>query len=109
MAATTATAQYRQALTRCRPCVWVRMNIPGSNRAVIVDAAFTPPISRMATPERAQPPTTAAGRPRPREVTRGRTAQGASRPGKAPADVEPITMVTVGPKAQATPASLQGL
>ena len=74
----------------------------GTTSAQIVDTAFTPPISAMATPERAQP----ARRPRPRNaVTRGSTAHGTTRPGRAAADVDPITIVNVGHSANTVPAS----
>ena len=65
--------------------------------------ALTPPMSMTATPERAQP--TSRDRRSSSMVTRGRIAQGTSSPGRAAADVEPMTIVNVGHSTNATPAS----
>ena len=90
-------------MTRCRPRVCVTRYSAGTTSAQIVDTAFTPPISAMAMPERAQPART--GR-RPRKaVARGSTAHGTSRPGRAAADVDPITIVNVGHSTNTVPAS----
>ncbi len=73
-----------------------------------MDTAFTPPIAMMATPERAHAP--AIGPPRwRRALTRGKTAHGARRPGRTAAEVEPTTMVNVGHRAKAMPASSREL
>ena len=90
-------------MTRCRPRVCVSRYSPGTTSAQIVDTAFTPPISATAMPERAQPARTD---PRPCNVlASGSTAHGTSRPGRAAADVDPITIVNVGHSTKTTPAS----
>ena len=68
-----------------------------------MDTAFTPPISATAMPERAQPARTD---PRPCSVlASGSMAHGTSRPGRAAAEVDPITIVNVGHSTKTTPAS----
>src|SRR6266704_5972450 len=93
VAATAAAAQQRLSETRFLPLVLVRMNSAGSISALSVETAFTPPISKMATPERAA----ASADERPLAAdTRGSTAHGASRPGRTAAEVDPMRMVNVG-------------
>ena len=60
-----------------------------------MDTALTPPIAATDRPESAT--ARPAGRPRTAPI-RGRIAQGTTSPGKAAAEVDPITMVNVGHK-----------
>src|SRR5712691_12406933 len=102
VAATTAAIHQRLSETRFLPLVFVRMNSAGSTSALSVETAFTPPISKMATPERAA--AIAAERPLAAD-TRGSAAHGASRPGRTAAEVDPMTIVNVGHRAKTPPAS----
>ncbi len=74
----------------------------------MVTVAFTPPMSRTTAPERAAGPTTPPfpiTPPFPRTAaTSGRTVHGASIPGSAEAEVDPITIVNVGHSANVSPA-----
>ena len=68
----------------------------------MVTVAFTPDMHSTTAPERAAGPTTP---PLPRTaVVSGSTAHGASIPGSAADDVDPITMVNVGHSANTSPA-----
>ncbi len=64
-----------------------------------MDTALTPPMPSTATPDRA-----AAVSGERRSPTRGRMAHGTSSPGRAAADVEPMTIVNVGHRAKTAPA-----
>ena len=78
------------------------MNSPGSSSASMVTVAFTPDMHSTTAPERAAGQTTP---PRPRTaVVSGSTAHGASIPGSAADEVDPITMVNVGHSANTSPA-----
>ncbi len=79
------------------------MNRPGSSSASSVTVAFTPDMHSTTTPERAAALTTPPG-PRTAVVS-GSTAHGASIPGSAADEVDPITMVNVGHRANTRPAS----
>ena len=67
-----------------------------------MDAALTPPIAATASPDSAT--ARPAGRPRT-APTSGRIAQGTTSPGKAAAEVDPITMVNVGHRTKIVAAS----
>src|ERR1700722_8559359 len=78
------------------------MNRPGSSSAAMVTVALTPDMHNTKAPDRAAGQTT---RPGPRTaVTSGSTAHGASMPGSAADEVDPITMVNVGHSAKTSPA-----
>ena len=82
------------------------MNRPGSSSASRVTVAFTPDMHSTTTPERAAARTTPPGARGPRTaVVSGSTAHGASIPGSAADEVDPITMVNVGHRANTRPAS----
>ena len=70
----------------------------------MVEVAFTPPMHSTTAPERAAAQTPDPAAPRT-AVTSGSTAHGASMPGSAAAEVDPITMVNVGHSANTSPAS----
>src|SRR3984893_13628944 len=80
------------------------MNRPGSSSASMVTVAFTPDMHSTTAADRT------AGQskdqnPRPRTAhTSGSTAHGASIPGSAADEVDPITMVNVGHSANTSPA-----
>ena len=68
----------------------------------MVTVALTPDMASTTAPDRAAGPTTPPG---PRTaLTSGSTAHGASMPGSAADEVEPITMVNVGHRAKTSPA-----
>ena len=66
--------------------------------------AFTPDMHSTTAPERAAAQTTPPRGPRTAVVS-GSTAHGASIPGSAADEVDPITIVNVGHRAKARPAS----
>src|SRR5215471_11416589 len=85
------------------------MNRPGSSSASMVTVAFTPDMHSTTAPERAAGPATPA---HAREAGRtalvsGSTAHGASIPGSAADEVDPITMVNVGHSANTSPARMR--
>ncbi len=102
VASATAPAQQPPSLSSRRPRAWVTMNSAGKIRASSVEVALTPPMHSTATPDRATAPAT--GPPRA-ALTSGSTAHGASSPGSSPAEVDPITIVTVGHRVKASPAT----
>src|ERR1700747_1911971 len=77
------------------------MNSPGSSSASMVTVAFTPDMNTATAPERAAEKTTDDPRT---AKTSGSTAHGASTPGSAADEVDPITMVNVGHSANTSPA-----
>ena len=72
----------------------------------MVTVAFTPDMHSTTAPERAAAQTTPPRTRGPRTaVVSGSTAHGASIPGSAADEVDPITMVNVGHSANTRPAS----
>src|SRR5690348_1594660 len=82
------------------------MNRPGSSSASMVTVALIPDMPSTTAPDRTAGQTAdrkedqTADRPR----TSGSTAHGASIPGSAADEVDPITMVNVGHNANTSPA-----
>src|ERR1700723_701671 len=79
------------------------MNKPGSSSASMVTVAFTPDMHSTTAAERKHDQTSKP--PRRTAATSGSTAHGASIPGSAADEVDPITMVNVGHSANTSPAS----
>src|ERR1700722_12576678 len=84
------------------------MNKPGSSSASIVTVAFTPDMNTTTAADRAAEKKAAEKNspenPEDEQRTSGSTAHGASIPGSAADDVDPITMVNVGHSANTSPA-----
>src|SRR5579871_4447703 len=74
------------------------MNRPGSSSASMVTVALIPDMHSTTAPDRT------AGQTTDRPRTRGSTAHGASIPGSAADEVDPITIVNVGHSANTSPA-----